>query len=313
LTIGDIHITYLRMNQSLLPVSPLCAAIGVQTPYDLVEAAGTKVAISRHGAGQPILCLHATAHGGRDFESLSNALVPLVFEMVCVDLPGLGRSPPDASGQPASAKRYAAVLEDLIPILFGKAKPIVIGNSIGGAAALIASLSMPEAMRALVLCNPGGLAPLDRLATTVIHLLVKFFEAGSRGARWFPWAFGLYYRLVLSGKPAHTQRARIVAAGLEMAPILVQAWRSFGQADADLSGKVANLSLPVLFAWAKSDQIVAWSRSKRAVETMPQAKVEFFKGSHAAFLEDPSAFQDALLAFLGALPDSPLRPDVELT
>jgi pimeloyl-ACP methyl ester carboxylesterase len=98
-----------------------------------------------------------------------------------------------------------------------------------------------------------------------------------------------------------------------MAPILVQAWRSFGQADADLSGKVANLSLPVLFAWAKSDQIVAWSRSKRAVETIPHSKVEFFKGSHAAFLEDPFAFQDALLAFLGALPDSPLRPDVELT
>jgi 4,5:9,10-diseco-3-hydroxy-5,9,17-trioxoandrosta-1(10),2-diene-4-oate hydrolase len=293
------------MDQSLLPASPLRAAIGVQPPYDLVEAAGTKVAIIRRGAGQPVLCLHATAHGGRDFESLVDALVPLGFEMVCLDWPGHGASPPDASDQPASAKRYAAVLEDLIPTLFGKAKPIVIGNSIGGAAALIAGLSMPEAMRALVLCNPGGLAPLDRLATTVINLLVKFFEAGTRGARWFAWAFGLYYRLVLSGRPAHAQRKRIIAAGPEMAPILAEAWRSFGEADADLSGKVANLNLPVLFAWAKSDQIVAWSRSKRAVKTMPQAKVEFFKGSHAAFLEDPSAFQTCFLAFVKALPSGP--------
>lgn len=301
------------MDQSLLPVCQFRAAIGVQPPYDLVEAAGTKVAISRRGAGQPILCLHATAHGGRDFESLSDALVPLGFEILCVDWPGHGASPSDATGEPASAKRYAAVLEDLIPILFGKAKPIVIGNSIGGAAALIAALEKPEAVRALVLCNPGGLARLDPLATAVIQLLVRFFEAGALGARWFPWAFGLYYRLVLSGKPAHPQRNRIVAAGPEMAPILVQAWRSFGDADADLSGRVSSLSLPVLFAWAKSDQIVAWSRSKRAVETIPHAKVEFFKGSHAAFLEDPLAFQNTLLAFLGALPDLSLRPDLELS
>ncbi len=299
------------MDQSHLPVRPLRAAIGVQPPYDLVEAAGTKVAISRRGAGQPVICLHATAHGGRDFESLSNAFVALGFEVVCIDWPGHGASPSDATEEPASAKRYAAVLEDLIPILFGKAKPIVIGNSIGGAAALIASLSRPEAMRALVLCNPGGLAPLDPLATTVINLLVKFFEAGARGARWFPWAFGLYYRLVLSGKAAHAQRASIVAAGPEMASILVQAWRGFGEAEADLSGKVASLGLPVLFAWAKSDQIVAWSRSKHAVETIPQAKVEFFNGSHAAFLEDPLAFETSCLRFLSALPDPPLRPDVE--
>jgi 4,5:9,10-diseco-3-hydroxy-5,9,17-trioxoandrosta-1(10),2-diene-4-oate hydrolase len=290
------------MDQSLLPVSPLRAAIGVQPPYDLVEAAGTNVAIARRGVGLPVLCLHATAHGGRDFENLVDALVPLGFQMVCVDWPGHGASPSDATGEPASAKRYAAILSDLIPALFGEAKPVVIGNSIGGAAALIAALERLGAIRALVLCNPGGLAPLYPLAAAVIKLLVRFFEAGARGARWFPWAFELYYRLVLSGKPAFAQRSRIVAAGPEMAPILTQAWRSFGGADADLSGEAAGLSLPVLFAWAKSDQIVAWSRSKRAVDTIPHAKVEFFKGSHAAFLEDPVAFQTSFLAFVKALP-----------
>jgi pimeloyl-ACP methyl ester carboxylesterase len=300
LTVGDIYITYLKMDQLPLSFPHSRAAIGVQTPYDLVEAAGTNVAIARNGAGLPVLCLHATAHGGRDFESLVDALVPLGFEMVCVDWPGHGASPPDASGQPASAKRYASILSDLIPALFGETKPIVIGNSIGGAAALIAALEKPEAIRALVLCNPGGLAPLDPLAAAVIDLLVSFFQAGARGARWFPAAFGLYYRLVLSGKTAQDQRARIVTAGSEMAPILVQAWRSFGEADADLRTRAQALKLPVLFAWAKSDQIVAWSRSKRAVEMIPQAKVEFFNGGHAAFLEDPVAFQASFLAFVKA-------------
>ncbi|WP_085338070.1 alpha/beta fold hydrolase [Aquidulcibacter paucihalophilus] len=286
------------MNQSRLPVHSFRAAVGVQKPYDFVEAAGTRVAVSRRGAGTPVLCLHATAHGGRDFENLAEALVPQGFEVVCVDWPGHGASPVDASRVPASAKRYAAILLALLPLLFGKAKPIIIGNSIGGAAALIAGHDQPEAMSALVLCNPGGLAPLDLVATHVIKLLVAFFKAGARGASWFPQAFELYYRLVLSGPAAHAQRARIVAAGPEMAPILAQAWHSFGLVDANLAERAQALNLPVLFAWAKSDQIVAWSRSKRAAEKVPHARVEFFKGNHAAFLEDPQAFQSAFLRFV---------------
>jgi len=295
------------MHKSDPPISSVRAATGVQAPFECVAVAGTQLAVARRGAGQPVLCLHATAHGGRDYEGLVSALVPAGFEVVCVDWPGHGASPEDETGQPASAKRYANILQGLIPALFQDQKPILIGNSIGGAAALITSLEDPEAVRALILCNPGGLAPLDGLATCVIRLLVRFFEAGAKGARWFPAAFGLYYHLILSGQTAAAQRARIIAAGREMAPILSQAWRSFGEAEADLSGRVGMLHPPVLFAWAKSDQIVAWSRSKPAVESIPHAKVKFFNGSHAAFLEDPTAFQNSFLEFLQELSLTPSK------
>jgi hypothetical protein len=64
--------------------------------------------------------------------------------------------------------------------------------------------------------------------------MVWFFCAGVRGARWFPAAFAAYYHLVLPEKPAAEQRARIVASAHEIAPILVQAWRSFGEPEADI-------------------------------------------------------------------------------
>lgn len=291
------------MSQSPCLVSPFRATIGVQPPYELVNVAGTELAVARRGVGQPVLCLHATAHGSRDFESLVEVLVPLGYEVVCLDWPSHGASPADATDEPVSARRYGTILSALVPVLFEGKRPIVIGNSIGGAAAMLAALDHPQAIGALVLCNPGGLARLHPLAKAVIQLLVRFFEAGVRGARWFPKGFELYYKLVLSGVPAHTQRARIVAAGSEMALILMQAWRSFGAADADLTGRVQKLQLPVLFAWAKADQIVAWSRSKRAVETVPSAKVEFFRGSHAAFLEDPAEFQRSFVAFVEGLPE----------
>lgn len=275
----------------------LRAAVGVQAPFELIDVAGTQVAVARRGQGVPVLCLHATAHGGRDFEALSHALVPLGFEIVCVDWPGHGASPADATGAKTSAERYGMIVLALIPRLFGSKKPIVIGNSIGGAAALIAGLDRPDTVAGLVLCNPGGLAPIDGLARMVIGALVSFFKAGQRGAFWFPAAFGLYYKLVLQGREANTQRARIIAAGPAMAGVLVDAWESFARPEANLIDRARNVQVPTLFAWALGDQLVAWSRSREAVRAIPAASVRFYHGGHAAFLEDPAAFQADFLAF----------------
>lgn len=280
----------------------LRSAIGVQAPYELLDADGTTIAVKRQGLGVPVICLHATGHGGRDFESFAKVMATKGFEIFSLDWPGQGASPEDASGQGASARRYADLLEDVLPQVCAPGQqPILLGNSIGGAAALEFACRHPDRVRALVLCNPGGLAPLDALARGVIGLMVKFFAAGARGANWFPRAFGLYYRLVLPAAPASDHRARIVAAGAELAPILRQAWDSFRGPGSDLRAAASGLKIPVLFAWAKQDQIVAWSRSRRAVLAMPNAEVKLFRGGHAAFLEDPDAFNAAFEAFTGHL------------
>jgi pimeloyl-ACP methyl ester carboxylesterase len=277
---------------------PLRRAVGVQKPYVLVLASGTEVAVSRLGSGAPIICLHATGHGGRDYAAFAGVMSHNGFEIFVIDWPGHGASPPDATGHSASAERYADLLADLIPALCGDLKPILLGNSIGGAAALSFALRDPGKVRALVLCNPGGLAPLNMLAKAVIAGMVKFFGAGERGAGWFARAFAAYYRLVLPAKPAAEQRARIVAAGPEMAPLLKQAWDSFRQPDADLRARAAKLAVPTLFAWAKQDRIVAWSRSKAAVGLIPMREVRMFRGGHSAFLEDPAAFNAAFLSLV---------------
>ncbi len=277
---------------------PLRSAVGVQQPFDLLSLGGTEVAVSRMGSGDPIICLHATGHGGRDYDAFAEVMSQNGFEVFITDWPGHGASPNDATGRSASAERYVDLLVDLMPSLCGDAKPILVGNSIGGAAALSFVLRHPDKVRALVLCNPGGLAPLNALAKSVIAGMVKFFGAGERGASWFPRVFAGYYRLVLPAKPAAEQRARIVAAGPEMASLLKQAWDSFRQPEADLRARSTKLAVPVLFAWAKQDKIVAWSRSKAAVAKIPQHELRMFRGGHSAFLEDPAAFNSAFLSFV---------------
>ncbi|HVH05242.1 MAG TPA: alpha/beta hydrolase, partial [Myxococcota bacterium] len=110
-----------------------------------------------------------------------------------------------------------------------------------------------------------------------------------------------YYRLVLPGPTARAHRERIVAAGRASAPRLVEAWRSFGRADADLRALAAQLRCPVLVAWAERDRVIQLARNRPAIERIPGARLELFPAGHAAFLECPDAFARTLAAFLDAL------------
>jgi 4,5:9,10-diseco-3-hydroxy-5,9,17-trioxoandrosta-1(10),2-diene-4-oate hydrolase len=140
------------------------------------------------------------------------------------------------------------------------------------------------------------------MARLVIGAMARFFEAGARGAAWFPRWFARYYRVVLPGAAAQAQRERIVAAGVASASLLAAAWRSFALPDADQRHAAAALACPVLVAWARSDRVLQLWRSRPAIRRIPNARLVRFPGGHAPFLECPEAFNDALAAFLASLP-----------
>ncbi len=250
----------------------------------LIEVDGVRIAVSRQGAGPPVVCLHATGHGGRDFEAFAQALSHR-FEVIAVDWPGQGRSDPDHV--PASAARYADLLGGLLKEL-GVGRPILLGNSIGGAAAIIHASR--EEVAALVLCDPGGLVAVDATVQRFCRAFAGFFRAGVRGAGWYRAAFALYYGQVLPSPAAAAQRRRMVAAAYDIAPILVQSWTSFARPEADIRALAAGLDCPVWFAWAKCDKVIPLRRCEPAIRAIRSATVTTYAGGHAAFLEQPAAF-----------------------
>lgn len=273
---------------------------GVPESASFVDIDGTRLAVARSGKGPAVVCLHAIAHGGRDFEAFAK-LVDDRFEVIRIDWPGQGRSGPDR--QPASAAHYASLLARALPML-GVERPILIGNSIGGAAALIHAGQAGANIRAVVACDPGGLIEMDDRARKAIALMVKFFAAGERGAGWFGIAFRAYYRfLVLPKHAAKVQRRRIIAAGYENARVLREAWESFAAPEADLRALATTLDIPVWFAWARSDRIVSLKQSRPAINGMKNARVTCFAGGHAPFLEQPKAFAKAFIKFASNLPE----------
>jgi pimeloyl-ACP methyl ester carboxylesterase len=259
---------------------------------------GVRLAYDDEGQGPVVLCLHSIAHGARDYAPLRERLRGRC-RVIALDWPGHGRSGEDRA--PASAARYAEIAERFADAL-GLRDVVLIGNSIGGAVAIRLAAKRPDVVRALVLADAGGLDRVDFVTRMVTGAMARFFAAGARGARWFPRAFALYYGVVLSGPDAAEQRARIVAASREMAPGLAEAWRSFGEADADLRDLAASLACPVLVAWAKRDRVLQLWRSRPAIRRIPGARLELFDGGHTPFLECPDEFAATLGAFLDGLP-----------
>jgi 4,5:9,10-diseco-3-hydroxy-5,9,17-trioxoandrosta-1(10),2-diene-4-oate hydrolase len=251
-------------------------------------------------AGAPaVLCLHAIGHDAGDYAGLLARLSggPAPHRVIALDLPGQGGS--GADRQPPTAARYAELAAALL-VRLGIESAVLVGNSIGGAAALRLAAAHPTRVRALVLANPGGLdgGPVMRLSCA---LMSRFFAAGARGARWYPRLFARYYRLVLPSATAADRRDRIIARWREVAPLLADAWRGFGRPEADLRDRAPEIACPILFTWAVRDRFVRLGRSMPAIRRFPNAEVVRFECGHAPQIETPEPFEDAVAAFLARL------------
>jgi pimeloyl-ACP methyl ester carboxylesterase len=151
--------------------------------------------------------------------------------------------------------------------------------------------------------DPAGLQPVGWLARLVCRRMAAFFGTGADGDPEFQAKFRRYYeRDVLSGPAAAWRREEIIASSVRMAPILREAWLSFAEPAADIRHLAPKIACPVLFAWARRDRYVAWSRSRRAARLVPRHTVKLLEASHAAFLEQPAEFDAALIEFVDRLP-----------
>ena len=262
------------------------------SPQAFVVVDGVSLAIRRDGLGAAVVCLSAVGHDSADFDGLAERLNGRC-ETVRIDWPGHGQSGPDS--HPASAARYADLLEGALDAL-GVTRPVVVGNSIGGAAALILASRRPVA--GVVLCDSGGLVPVNAGTRALCALFAGFFRAGASGAAWYDAAFALYYRIVLPAAAAKGRRREIIANGRRLAPILAEAWESFGRPEADLRALAAHLDLPIWVAWARRDWVIPLALCRPAIRTMRDASLSRFDGGHSPFLEDPDAFAAGFSVFL---------------
>lgn len=259
---------------------------------------GVALHVDSVGTGTAVLCLHAVGHDGHDFDALSQRLGHS-YRFVRLDWPGQGQSASDH--QPAGAARYAELAEGVIDAL-GLVSPVILGNSIGGAAAIRIAARRP--VRGLVLCDGGGLVEVTPAVARICRFFEGFYAAGARGAWWFGPAFALHYSIILRGAAARAQRKRIVKAAKRSAPVLREAWASFGRPDADVRRLAAGLDVAIWVAWAKRDSILPLKYCLPAIKQLRNYTLTVFEGGHSPFLEQPDAFATGFEDFMKGLPSS---------
>ena len=112
------------------------------------------LAYDRSGRGSPLVLLHPLGADRRIWEPLTEHLAHR-RELIAIDLPGFGESPPLRNQVPTPRALAAAVAEDLRSL--GLDRPHVAGNSLGGWVAL--ELGLIGAARSVTGIAPAGLWP----------------------------------------------------------------------------------------------------------------------------------------------------------
>jgi pimeloyl-ACP methyl ester carboxylesterase len=263
------------------------------------------LAFTRRGIGPPLILLHGIGSARQAWDPVIGALAER-FDVLAVDLPGFGESPPLPAGvEPAPAAIAAAVAAFLDSQAV--VSPHVAGNSLGGWVAL--ELAAIRPLGSLTLLSPAGLWSGETPLYNRISL---------RGTRWFARHLtGLISRLmryraarmIVLGQ-THARPDRISPAYARAA---VQAMGTGPGFDATMKASEPRryragppIDAPVTVAFGTRDHLLRPHQSRHLAELPPGARVRTLPGcGHVPMPTDPGAVAALIIATAGSVPGQP--------
>jgi pimeloyl-ACP methyl ester carboxylesterase len=256
---------------------------GVNWTDSTIEAAGTKVHVSRAGRGHPLVVLHHET-GTLDRLPFYDALTAQ-YDVLVPHHPGYSRSPrPDWM---RSVRDIAVVYRGLLSEL-QVAKPALVGLGFGGwIAAELASMA-PADLSHLVLVGAMGIKPPQGdILDLAITGYMDYARAGFHDQKVFDKVYG--------AEPPIDQ--------LEMWDICREmsfriAWKPYMYSQT-LPHLLGSVRVPSLVVWGDDDKVVPQSASERYLAALPNAKLEIVKASgHCVDMEQPEALAKLVIPFI---------------
>jgi pimeloyl-ACP methyl ester carboxylesterase len=253
----------------------------------LAQLNGIRIAYDEGGSGPAVLLSHGYGATGRMWDLQRPALEPR-YRLITWDMRGHGLT--ECPDDPAA---YSADLTvgDMRALLdhVGVQRGVVGGLSLGGYMSLAFACRHPERVRALVICDSGP----------------GYRNAGAR-ARWNERAHQRALDLEQRGLDALGGRSREVEQALarhRSARGLAHAARGMlAQADARVIDALPGIRVPTLVVVGDRDEPFL-APSRYMARKIPGARLEVIPAAgHASNLDQPEAFNRALLAFLDGLP-----------
>ena len=233
--------------------------------------------VVRRGSGEPLLLVHGLGASWESWEPILPALMAQ-REVIAVDLPGFGQSPP------LDGEVSIATLADALTAFLqeqGLTGVNMVGSSMG--ARLVLELARRGVGGAVVALDPGGFWNPNQL---------RFFSASLR------LSIGLVRALqpvmpLLTGNPVGrtallTQfSARPWALppelvlrelrGYSTSPSMDAVFHSLVHGPLQEGAPAGSLPGPVVIGWGRQDRVCAPSQAQRAVELFPDASLHWFE------------------------------------
>jgi pimeloyl-ACP methyl ester carboxylesterase len=257
-------------------------------------------------SGAPILLLHGYSDSADTWWRVLELLADRGQRAAAIDLPGFGeadRLRPDES----MYAQYREVVTATCALLWGDEAPILAGNSMGGALALLCAECRPSPA-GIVPIGPAGFdhpgwfrvieqqpllrwalndalpvpTPVLRGITARVFRQLAYADAG----RARPEDLERYARHVSSARDVR----RLLATGRRLLPELVDPFA------------LAEVECPVLLVWGERDRMVSPRGARHLLAALPDARFERLAGvGHCPQLEVPELVCDLLCGFRWAL------------
>jgi pimeloyl-ACP methyl ester carboxylesterase len=258
--------------------------------------AGGDIQYDVSGQGPAVLFLHAFPLGLTMWDH-QNAALQATHQVVRFDNRGFGGSAP-GDGL-LSMERIADDAAGLLDHL-GLGQAVVVGCSRGGYAAFAMIRRHAERVRALVLLDTRAGADVPAARADRSALAQQVLREGPRAA-----ADAFLTRLL--GGSTQQERQQIV----ERIRRIILGTSPRGIADAliglaaraDSTPTLREIRVPTLVVVGEEDVLTPLSEAEAMVQAIPGASLAIIpKAGHLANLENPAAFNEALLGFLRTLP-----------
>jgi pimeloyl-ACP methyl ester carboxylesterase len=258
------------------------------------------IAFDRTGDGPPLVLLHPLGADRHVWDPIVERL-SIARDVIALDIPGFGGSPPLEGAVPSPSALAAALAEQLAAL--GVQRPHVAGNSLGGWIAL--ELGLNGYARTVTGIAPAGLwpRPLVPRAGTAHRLARSFLPLIGAVA-----ANPAGRSLLLSSAVAHPRRVpRVQAAHLVRAYALAPAFTEVNNAmRARRFEGLERIRCPVTLVWPDRDRLIArppWvpDRIKNVV---------LADSGHIPMWDSPTRLAEVLIAASGGVSDTADRSRV---
>ena len=275
----------------------MSATAGVESSARIGD--GVELAYRTTGDGPPLLMIMGTSGS----YGLWGDLVPVLAEshrVVVYDARGLG-----GSSRGSARISMAQLADDALALMDALSieRADVIGWSLGSATAQELALAAPERVGAMVLY--GTWARTDGFGRAMLAALSAPWRAGDLGSAFA--ALGLAFSPELQDSPEFEPMMESMVPMFPSTP--EQMATTVEQWDADLAHDTADrlgqIEAPTLVIVGEQDLLTPPWQGRKVAEAIPGADFHLITGpgsSHAAHIERPDEFNDAVTEFLERSP-----------